>query len=397
MSNSGLLAISAELKRTDPAADSTVVRVCLLDLFDGGYRLAGWREVEGPETPNQESGEFSLIREAVSGLGDTLGRELWDVDQDRPVVESSDPVRRPPLGQVVALASPLPRLRLWLAGLTPAGLDLAAQAVNSAPTRILGSTRLTRHSHPTQFTEIVTQQRPQVLLITGGTDQPDPAAQEPVLALCNLIGRGLDPVPPSQRPTLLYAGNAAARQEAEAIFAQVSGRVRVMGLENLQPRPGVARLSAAAQILHRLHGALSHRLPAMQQLAKWITGAAPVEGIDWGFARLVRLWAAARNLPTLHGLYCGPSWWLHVWVERPPGSMQAPLIRMVYTNAGERPKALADWPPLQLVCGDWPERLWPRPAVFWQDSRRLAPAVAVLAQTETDAVLQVLERDLFKS
>ncbi|MBP8110205.1 MAG: glutamate mutase L [Caldilineaceae bacterium] len=407
MSNAGLLAISAELKRVDKAADGMCVRVCLLDLFAGGYRLAGWHEVEGPEISPKEvwaAREFGLIRAAVQGLGENLGRDLWDDDQDRPLVESADPVRRPPLGQVAALASPLPRLRLWLAGLTPAGLNMAVQAASSGPTQILGSTRLTRHSHPTQITEIVARHRPQVLLISGGQDLADPAAHEPVLALCNLIGRGLEAVPPSQRPTLLYAGSAPARPAAELLLAQTGGRVRMMGVENLHPAPGILRLSATAQALHRLHGSLSQRLPAMQRLSThWVTGAAPVEGVDWGFARLARLWAAAQDLPHLHGLYCGPTWWLHVWEERPSGplsspvSSQEPLIRLLYTEPGARPKALDGWPPLKLVCGEWPQQIWPRPTGSWLDSLRLAPAVAALAQTETDAVVQVLARDLLNT
>ncbi len=138
----------------------------------------------------------------------------------------------------------------------------------------------------------------------------------------------------------------------------------------------------------------------MQRLAThWVTGAAPVEGVDWGFARLVRLWAAAQDLPHLHGLYCGPTWWLHVWEERPPGPMPGPepLIRLIYTDPGAQPKALAGWPPLTLVCGEWPQQIWPRPRASWLDSLRLAPAVAALAQTETDAVVQVLARDLLNT
>ncbi len=259
MSNSGLLAISAELKSVDKTADGAVVRVGLLDLFDGGYRLAGWHEAEGPGIAAQEgveAREFGLIRQAVQGLGERLGRDLWDDDQDRPLVESADPVRRPPLGQVAALVSPRPRLRLWLAGLTPAGLDLAAQAASSGPTQILGQTRLTRHSHPTQITEIVARQRPQVLLIVGGHDLADPAAHEPVLALCNLIGRGLEAVPPSQRPTLLYAGSAPARARGRGL----AGPSRWPGAHDGR-RKSAPRAGDPALVGHGPGPAPSARLP----------------------------------------------------------------------------------------------------------------------------------------
>jgi hypothetical protein len=98
-----------------------------------------------------------------------------------------------------------------------------------------------------------------------------------------------------------------------------------------------------------------------------------------------------HGLSALHGLYCAPLWWLHVWAQRGQSGLQTR-----YVEPQTRPPALDDWTSLQLVSGDWPITLWPQPELFWWDRSGMAPMVATVGQSAPTAMLQTLRTDLLR-
>ena len=117
--------------------DVSHVRGCLLENVSGTYRLAAWQS-----TPRREkAGLDDLAGELLRQMGQRLHRTLWHSRERMPITTSEDPVRQPPLGQVVVTASPRPHVRVWLAGLTPTqSMAAALDAMVGSPAQVIGQT-----------------------------------------------------------------------------------------------------------------------------------------------------------------------------------------------------------------------------------------------------------------
>jgi hypothetical protein len=103
----------------------------------------------------------------------------------------------------------------------------------------------------------------------------------------------------------------------------------------------------------------------------------------------MQAWAFHRDLPWVHGLYCGPIWWVHVWT-----GMARQGAQVLYAEPHTRPAALDRWPPLSLVSGVWPVEQWEKPHNVWYDERALAPTIATAGQVAPRAMMDVLEQDI---
>ena len=123
-----------------------------------------------------------------------------------------------------------------------------------------------------------------------------------------------------------------------------------------------------------------------------MTSPGQINSLETSFIQFVTMWAGFHGLPVLHGLYTTPDLWLHVWANADGRATQ-----LVYTAPGGLPDLLLSWPPLQLVCGDWPTDDWAVPAVAWWDRTGLTPLVATLGQIDPLAMMQIVQRDLMRS
>ena len=84
---------------------------------------------------------MDLCADLCQRLGRRLGRLLWDERAHTPWLDSDDPVRYPPLGQVAVAASPRTPVRVWLAGLSPTqSMAAARMALLGCPALVIGQT-----------------------------------------------------------------------------------------------------------------------------------------------------------------------------------------------------------------------------------------------------------------
>lgn len=376
-----LLALGVTLEQTT---------ACLLENIGGIHRLAGWATLQ------REPGA-SLAQQGATvcnRLGGQLGRVLWDEAANTPWLASADPVAYPPVDQVVAALSPRRRLRVWLVGLTAGGsLSAARRALSSAPLQLVGVTALTAALSGSRLAAQLVEAQPEALVITGGYDNPDPAAQQWLLQLCHYVGQALTRLAPAQRPAVFYAGNRWAGAAAEGLLRPEGGGTFTL-LANILPQPQQGQPTATTELavaLNQLYWRLCQRMPGYAPLSRWVTAPGQVVNLEACFARLVQIWMSYYQLPTLHGLYCTPSWWLHVCASGEHGG-----VRMRFVKPQWRPPELDGWPPLQLVSGMWPMELWPPVGQVWWDRTGLAPLVTAVGQVAPLAMLQVLENDLLE-
>jgi hypothetical protein len=372
-------------------ADQERVVAALVEPVEGVYRLIDWTIL--PYAP-LHGPRYSLpdrMVQACRQLGQRVGRPLWRKDGRGPYLQDAEPALGLALDQVVMVADPLPPLRVWLAGLsTGESLAAAQEALAGAYCEPVALYRLAAHEDDARLALDLADSAADVVVVTGGYDRSERPARDPVLLLCERIGRALRQLHPDQRPLLCFAGNRWAAQAALEIWKQIPD-VDAEALLNVAPAPGRIHATSLAITLSQYYWKQTKSVQALRQVNPWITSPAVLRSLHWSFAQAVRVWREIYNLPDLHALYCGPRQWMHVWA-----TAEGVGVHVRFTPPGSRPPALEVWPPLQLVSGPWPEALWPRPDSHWWEPLGLLPVVANIGQVLPDAALQVMARDLLK-
>lgn len=390
--------------------------LCLLENISGHYRLAAWDAL--PRVAGVPPSHHCIT--LCQRLGARLGRTLWDEDANEPLINSDNPITRPPIDYIAIGLSPRQQMRVWLVGLTEGGSMAAARlALASAPLQLVGATSLTTQLTSTQLAAQFTETHAEALVLVGGYDAlataGTPDAQEALLYLARLVSQALERLSPGQRPAVFYAGNQACAEPVAEIFRRISGSLQFTVLNNVLPAPGVAQPAALGVALSGYYWRLCQQMPGINQLKQWVTAPGRLVNLEAAFVQTVQVWMEYHRLPMLHGLYCTPqtsapprglrpspqadrhgerahqNWWLHVWADQAEQGVQLRFVK-----PGTRPAELRHWPPLQVVSGDWPMDLWSPPQVCWWDRNGLAPLIAPIGQVAPSALVQVLRYDLLE-
>lgn len=371
--NGTLLAISVELRR---------VRGCLLENISDIYRLAAWLSIP-------RLGERHLA-DQVAGLcrqmGGRLGRRLWDDEAHAPLLHSQDPMRYPPIEQLVITLSPRPHLRAWAVGLTGGNsLEAARLAVAASASQLDGVTTLGIDGNADILAGNLAQHHPDVLLLVGGFDLPD--AVRPVQILASVAANALQRLPRRARPAVLFAGNHFAATSVEQTLRAVEG-LTVALAPNVLPAPLRVQPGPVARALDEHYWRLCRRLDGFGLLNQWITGPATITTLEANFARLAQTWMRLQHMPELHALYCGERW-MHVWASE---TRPSPIVFFAEPEL-EQPE-LPGWPAPALLSGPWPDKAPFPSGVRWWDRAGLAPVVAALGPVAPVALAQTLHHDL---
>lgn len=366
------------------------VRVGLIEPVSGQHRLVGWLGLQ-----NDQGLEVApLIAQAVGRLGMRLGRRLWDAERHEPFQVSEDPLRYPPLDAIVVAMMPRPRLRVWLAGLSQS-YTLAAlrQALAAAPVEIVGMSTLEDALVTSELTTAWSSGRPEALIVAGGFDEEASAAQQPLRTLCQQIGQAVSQLPAEGRPALFFAGNRFVAPAAAELLRGAAALPSLTVVMNVQPAPGWVRQTPLVTALSFLYWQLSERTVGASRISRWVTPPSQLSSLVTNFAQLVRIWLEQHQLAEVHARYATKAWACHVWAR-----LGDERLQLCYVEPNRLPEALAHWPPLQLVSGDWPAWLPATvPAQQWWDRQALAPLIATVGQVAPLAMLQVLTHDVFET
>ena len=393
-----ILALAAEPRRA--------VAV-LIEPVEEIRRMVGWQTVEVSERASPEECKSALMQ-AIRRLENQFNISLWDGERGRPHLHSPGQAVAEGVGQAFAVADLQAPLRVWMGGLSGGGSLAAGEAAlagalcNAVATYLPGP-----HQSAGALTREFEALLPDVILIVGGHEQIGPRSQEQVLTLSGLVIEAAARLPAEERPLFCFAGNSQSADAALASWRQRTGGGDAARADNVFNGTDVGSATAIHNVLERLHWQRSLAMPAMQEIAGWLDHSVELSSTQWAFAQAVRLWRRRQRLPTLHGLYAAADRWLHVWVWEMP-DQESDGLRISCVRPGERPDVLADWPPVRLVSGAWPET-WPKPSqpppvlgpqrptalpAFWWDPLGLVPVVAGVGQTTPEAVLQVLTADI---
>lgn len=388
------------------SADHHLIRACLIESVNDIYRLVAWWE-ERP-TMNQTAAE--QMCQICQQMGDQLGRSLWDTTANKPLVTSENPIEEPPLAQVVAAVTLCSPLRIWIASLSEQySLDATFRALAGSRTEIVGTTVLHDKMNATVLGQELLSTKPDILLVSGGYDVVLAAKsiERPVVRLCQEIAQAFTHLPREQYPVILYAGYHSAVEAVLGIIKKILTpkylppsvlvsneknplqlpEVRI--IDNLHPSPNLIRSTQLTEALTGLERQLEQQTPAYHSISRWVTKPATVMSLENAFAQFIQGWMIHQNLPELHGLFCRPMYWMHVWAKQPRDD-----VRICFTQPKEHPPSLNGWPSVQFVSGTWPKTRWPRPVQSWWDAQGLAPLISTVAQVAPVAMYQVLQADL---
>ncbi len=237
----------------------------LLEPVDNVYRLIDW-EIMGGDGLGALPTRLS---EAARRLGARLNRPLWT--EDAPLVDDPSPALGLALGHVVAVADPIPPLRVWVAGLS-AGQSLSAvqRALTGAFCEPVALYAMQAATPVAALAQELAQLAPQAVIVVGGYDRLSLDARQSVAALAQQISAAVGQLPLPMRPALYFAGNRWAAPAVLQIWRGLEG-VDAQALANVLPSPGQPQTESVAVALSQLYRAVCKRDAALSPIAHWVT------------------------------------------------------------------------------------------------------------------------------
>lgn len=247
---------------------STVTRVFLIDRVDNEYRLIAQNEAPSTVEPPW-SDVTSSVRQALNQLSAVTG---WRFLDERGQVITPQH-QSGGVDVVVATTSASEPLRLVLAGIMhDVSLASARRALSSSYAVVEGLISLDRRAGDAHSINediegqmrLVQELEPDAVIIVGGVDG---GASKPVLRSAEAVALACSTLPETERPPILYAGNADLREDV----AQVVGAdAELRSVDNVRPsveleNPGP--LQVEVEDLFRQYK--MERLPGIGTLVGW--------------------------------------------------------------------------------------------------------------------------------
>ncbi len=370
------------------AGDAHHALAVWVEAVEGMPRVVGW--YSHPLEPGRSL--VAGLAESCRALGEILGRPVWDMVRDRPLL--MDPAMPHRLGlegahTVVAALEPLAPPRVGLVGLTQGqSLAAAAQALVAAPCRLVGRWSAPL-PEPQALAAAFRQARVDVVVLCGGYVDAAPRLAPALMDLAETVVLALAQLPPGRRPHAIYAGHEGLAKAVRALWGELLGGSSMATVANVLPAPGVPRGQELAVALSRHYWNACLAMEVSRQVARWQSPASiSLRSVSWGFAQAVRLWRELHHLPGLHGLRTLGDPWLHVWVE---ATAEGDRVRVAFTPAGEMAALPGPWPPVGLVSGPWPEEfLGPPSSGQWWDAEGLLPALMAAGPVDARLGLELL-------
>ena len=275
---------------------STTTRAVLIDLVDGRYRFIARG---GTFNTRGNPGEDLLIgvREAIRQIENITGRTFLD---DKGEFISPDRADGRGADALLIVANAAKPLRLMLAGLSDqVSLASARRATRSAHAFIEHTVSPSRHSEQSEESPIedqlglIARTQPEAIVLTGGIDG-GPAA--PIEDLAALVTLGCSLIDHSSKPQIVYAGNAAIREQIVRIVGDVASLTIV---DNVRPNldtENIESLNTALDDLYRQK--MRSTLPGFQTITNW-SGTrvlTSLQALGYVMKYLSHMWGKGHNV-----------------------------------------------------------------------------------------------------
>ncbi|MEZ4635707.1 MAG: glutamate mutase L [Caldilineaceae bacterium] len=207
--------------------DVQQVSALLLEPVDGAHRVVGRHALPIRVSDGETFPPLERLAQVCRQLGRRLGRPLWLPSGEGPAMSDADPALGLALAHVVAVADPLPPLRVLVAGLsTGESLAAAQEALASAPCDVVALCRPGAYDDVAGLRDDIANAAPDAIVVCGGYDVPGGAARGPALALSELVAQAVRLLRVERPPLMVFAGN---RWAAADVLGDVAGDPRCRG------------------------------------------------------------------------------------------------------------------------------------------------------------------------
>jgi len=247
-------------------------RAVMFDVVEGEYRfVASGTAPSTAEAPFKDVSEG--VRNAIVNLQVVLGKSL--LDGSRNLITPSQP-NGSGVDALVVTISAGPTIRTVLVGLLKdVSIESARRLAESTYARIVETIGLNDRRKPEQQIDSILRARPDLIVITGGTDG---GASRSIHKLLEPIGLASFILPQEKVPAVLFAGNEKIAEEIKTLVGSFAPALHV------SPN---ARPSLETEDLE----------PAQRELARMVVNIRKrqIKGVD-----LLDLWSGGHILPTAY-------------------------------------------------------------------------------------------------
>jgi hypothetical protein len=244
---------------------AATTRAVLFDVVEGEYRFVSTgRAPSTAEAPYKDISEG--VRSAIRNLEGITGRTLLDPSGNLITPTQADGCG---IDSFVATLSAGPALKAVVAGLLPdASVESARRLAETIYSRIVDSTNLLDHRRADEFIDSLLRVRPDVVIVTGGTDG---GASRSIQKILEPIGLASYLMPVERRPAVLFAGNQKMESEVKSLLGPLAPSLHIS--PNVRPSLETEDLDPAARELARLFIDVRRRqLKGVDVIEGWSNG-----------------------------------------------------------------------------------------------------------------------------
>jgi len=244
---------------------ASVTRAVFFDVVEGQYRfVASGQAPTTAEAPFKDVGIG--VREAISSVQSITGSKF--LDADRNLITPSQPDGSGVDAVVVAISAG-PAVRTVIVGLlNDVSLQSAQRLAESTYSRVVEKLDLADQRKPEQQLDGIVRSRPDLVILTGGTDG---GASRSILKMLEAVGLACYVMPMEKRPMILYAGNQNLASDVQELLGGHAGKLEIS--YNVRPSLETEDLGPASHELAGLVIKLRQRqLKGVEELYMWSGG-----------------------------------------------------------------------------------------------------------------------------
>src|SRR5512145_1204356 len=207
---------------------AAVTRAVLFDVVEGQYRFVA--SGQAPSTAEAPFKDIGIgVRSAILNLQNVTGSTLLGPN-DNNLIAPSQPDGSG-VDAVVATISAGPAVKTVVVGLlSDVSVQSARRLAESTYSRVVDTLDLSDHRRADQQMDSIVRSRPDLVLLTGGTDG---GASRSIQKMLEAIGLACYLMPEEKRPMVLYAGNQKLASDVQELLGGHAGKLQIT--HNVRP------------------------------------------------------------------------------------------------------------------------------------------------------------------
>ncbi len=240
-------------------------RAVLFDVVEGEYRfMASGTAPSTAEAPLKDVSEGA--RQAIRNLQALLGRPLLDTQNN--LITPSQPNGSGVDALVVTLSAGATIRTVIVGLLKDVSIESAHRLTESTYARIVETIGLNDQRRPDQQIDSIIRMRPDLIVITGGTDG---GASRSIKKLLEPVGLASFLLPEEKRPAVLFAGNEKIGDEVRDLFGPLTASLHLS--PNVRPSLETEDLEPAQrELAHMVVGLRKRQIKGVDLLDQWSDG-----------------------------------------------------------------------------------------------------------------------------